>query len=225
MNNTFFDPLWFIAHGGNVDVKWMQNTIGAAEYIASYVSKAEAPDQSKLTNIFIKKISQMQMQDIVTDQSRLKAAAQAIIESTKVGSVQACYVLLHLKMVKTDVTVVTVNPSERKFLTHVLISDAKILNTMEPEDSVITAGPASVIGKRNIYHSLSEQQKSINNGVCNVTFYSFMTSLKAKSATKKEILKFKPPPVLSIDSNLGMLLRLIYSSFDHHFNNLLTFVC
>ena len=36
LNSTFFDPLLAIAHGGNHDCQYISNSMGAAEYAASY---------------------------------------------------------------------------------------------------------------------------------------------------------------------------------------------
>ena len=47
LNGTLHNPLLSIAHGGNHDVQYIGNTVGAAEYVASYASKAEEPDKKK----------------------------------------------------------------------------------------------------------------------------------------------------------------------------------
>ena len=55
INGTCFAPLKTIAHGGNHDLQYIGNTVGTAEYVASYASKFEEPDKKVLTNIFNRK--------------------------------------------------------------------------------------------------------------------------------------------------------------------------
>ena len=43
-----YDPLLTIAHGGNHDLQYIGNSVGAAEYVASYASKAEEPDEKMI---------------------------------------------------------------------------------------------------------------------------------------------------------------------------------
>lgn len=117
INGTLHCPLLAIAHGGNHDVQYISNTVGAAEYVASYASKAEEPDKKMMANIYSKKISYLvENNSSVTDRQRLYAVGSAILGSSPVGSVQACYSLLGLKSVKSSRVVVNLNPLHRKFL-------------------------------------------------------------------------------------------------------------
>lgn len=118
INGTLHCPLLSIAHGGNHDVQYISNTVGAAEYVASYASKAEEPDKKMMANIYSKKISYLvENNSSVTDRQRLYAVGSAILGSSPVGSVQACYSLLGLKSVKSSRVVVNLNPLHRKFIT------------------------------------------------------------------------------------------------------------
>ena len=45
LNGTCFNSLIAIAHGGNHDLQYIGNTVGAAEYVASYASTCEEPDK------------------------------------------------------------------------------------------------------------------------------------------------------------------------------------
>ena len=45
LNGTCFHPLIAIAHGGNHDLQYIGNKVGAAKYFASYASKFEEPDK------------------------------------------------------------------------------------------------------------------------------------------------------------------------------------
>ena len=115
INSTYTSPLINCAHGGNSDIQFIMNSHGAAEYSAGYASKAEAPDQRKLQKIFINAISNLQERlMMVTDSQRLTAAANAVIGSTQVGSVQAIYFILDQKLVISSRQVINVNPIKCK---------------------------------------------------------------------------------------------------------------
>jgi hypothetical protein len=115
LNGTVFDPLLVIAHGGNHDLQYIGNSVGAAEYVASYASKSEEPDKKLMSNLYAKKISYIESKcSHVTDREKLSAVGNAILGSSQVGSVQACYSLLGLKLVKSSRQVVNLNPLHRK---------------------------------------------------------------------------------------------------------------
>lgn len=120
LNVSYHDPLLTIAHSGNVDLQFILNLVGAAEYCGAYAAKAEAPDKERMTNLYNKKLSYLQESgEGITDKQRLKAVANAIVGSTQVGSVQACYFLLGQPFVISSRKVINVNPLHRKlFITH-----------------------------------------------------------------------------------------------------------
>jgi hypothetical protein len=115
INSTYFNPLIPIAHGGNVDVGYIDNLAGAAEYSADYTSKVEAPDETRLANMFAKKLAKHKAEGGgVTDRERLRAVGYAVVASSQVGAVQACYMLLGLPLVIKSTTVLNVNPLPSK---------------------------------------------------------------------------------------------------------------
>lgn len=115
LNGTIFCPLLSIAHGGNHDVQYIGNSVGAAEYVASYASKAEEPDKKIMAKIYAKKIAYIvESGSFVSDRQRLYSVGSAILSSSPVGSVQACYTLLGLKVVKSSRIVINLNPLHRK---------------------------------------------------------------------------------------------------------------
>jgi hypothetical protein len=115
LNGTVTDPLLVIAHGGNHDLQYIGNSVGAAEYVASYASKTEEPDKKLMGNLYAKKIAYLEsLSAHVTDREKLNAVGNAILGSSQVGSVQACYSLLGLKFVKSSRQVVNLNPLHRK---------------------------------------------------------------------------------------------------------------
>ena len=54
INATLFNPLLMIAHGGNHDIQYIENSVGAAEYVASYAAKSEEPDYNIMKNLYKK---------------------------------------------------------------------------------------------------------------------------------------------------------------------------
>ena len=105
-----------VAHGGNHDIQYIGNSVGAAEYVASYASKAEEPDKKVMANIYAKKIKYIDTSSVVTDRQQLYAVGSAILGSSPVGSVQAYYSLLGLKIVKSSRAVINLNPLHHKLL-------------------------------------------------------------------------------------------------------------
>ena len=117
LNGTCFNPLIAIAHGGNHDLQYIANTVGAAEYVASYASKFEEPDKKVMTNIFNKKMAYLTNNATsITDRDRLYSVGCALLGSSPVGSVQACYSLLGLKFVHSSRKVLNVNSLHRKYV-------------------------------------------------------------------------------------------------------------
>ena len=117
INATLFNPLLMIAHGGNHDIQYIENSVGAAEYVASYAAKSEEPDYNIMKNLYTKKMNYLrESNEPVTDRLKLKAVGNAVIGSTKVGSVQACYFLLGLKFVTSSREVLNMNPLHSKLM-------------------------------------------------------------------------------------------------------------
>lgn len=115
INAMYFNPLIPIAHGGNVDIGYIDNVAGAAEYSADYSSKVGAPDKTRLTKMFAKKLAKhKEGGGYVTDRQRLQAVGNAIVSSSQVGAVQAMYMLLGLPLVISSTAVLNVNPLPSK---------------------------------------------------------------------------------------------------------------
>ena len=57
LNAHMQDPLLFIAHHANCDIKQIVNTNGMVQYMGSYISKSERPEFRKIGNLFIKKLN------------------------------------------------------------------------------------------------------------------------------------------------------------------------
>ena len=90
IHGTLQSPLLSIAHGGNHDIQYISNTVGAAEYVASY---AKEPDKKLLANIYAKKISYLlDNHSSVSDRQRLYAVGSAILGSSPVGSIPLFFI-------------------------------------------------------------------------------------------------------------------------------------
>jgi len=87
LNTCWLSPLVPLAHGGNTDLQYISNTVGAAEYIASYISKAEEGDHKLMKNIITRKVAQL-TNGIEFNGSKirwLKLIGEAVLGSQEVG--------------------------------------------------------------------------------------------------------------------------------------------
>ena len=72
-----------------------------------------------MTNIFNKKIAYLTNNaSNISDRDRLYSVGCALLGSSPVGSVQACYSLLGLNFVTSSRRVLNVNSLHRKYFTH-----------------------------------------------------------------------------------------------------------
>mmetsp|Transcript_16691 Transcript_16691/g.28000 ORF Transcript_16691/g.28000 Transcript_16691/m.28000 type:complete len:952 (-) Transcript_16691:144-2999(-) len=193
INNTAFQPLLPIAHGGNHDIKYIDSPYGSAEYAASYVGKPESADFKILSKIIAKRLRSTPPN---TDRGRLRLVANALLNSSHVGTVQACYSLLNLDIVKSSVTVINVNPLHRRFISRNLIVDSDTLDVMHDDDTASTSGIGSQLGRRNAYSILCNQQRFTYNGVCHITFYILLTYYSLNNPTPTDRNRPSPPPLL-----------------------------
>jgi hypothetical protein len=114
LNVSVTDPILAIAHGGNHDLQYIGNAVGAAEYASSYAGKFEEPDAQSLRNSFIKKIAHLAESSApITDRQRLSAVANAILGATQVGAPQCCYFLLGMDFVICSRQTIQVNTLKR----------------------------------------------------------------------------------------------------------------
>jgi len=103
-----------LAHNANLDVQFISNTAGAAEYSCSYSGKSDEADMKKIKNIVFRTFSkQLTQMDSVSHKDQLRTVANAVNSCSKVGTVQACYFLLGLPIVISSRTVESINPLHR----------------------------------------------------------------------------------------------------------------
>lgn len=70
-----------------------------------------------MTNVYAQKLSHIvDKVSFITDRERIYAVVSAILSSSPVGSLQACYFLLGLKVAKSSRIVMNLNPLPRKFI-------------------------------------------------------------------------------------------------------------
>lgn len=193
LNNTAVSPLLAIAHGGNHDIKYIDSPYGTAEYVASYSSKAEAPDLKVLQNLLAKRLHYA-----TTDRARLNTVATALVQSTEVGAVQACYTLLNLDFVQSSRTVINVNSLHRSDMNRNIISSSAEREALSEDDSAIYSGLGSQLGRRKAYEELVKQQRSDYQGCCYITFYLLLTYYSLNVATNYKTVA-PPPPLLKLD--------------------------
>ena len=177
LNNYIKTPLIPIATGGNLDIKYIDNQVGAAEYCASYASKAEAPDSAMLKNLVTRKIANLILQSqSITDKQRLSIVANSLVDSTQVGAMQACWTLLGLPFVQSSRGVLSINTAVSKDVPSAVIVDEDKLKELKLSggtQSAIDSSPRSQMGRRVAYGKFVRQQNTI--GGCQATFHQMLT--------------------------------------------------
>jgi hypothetical protein len=227
-NNAHLNPIYVsalvtAAWGGNVDCQYVYSDSGAAEYAASYASKAEDPDMSNMVKVFIKGMGYIQNP---TTRDVIKQAMESVMKSQQVSTVQVCKYLLNLEFVKCSRTFISVNPLPFAKLNKTLITKKVVLQNMIDTDEAIAKGPNSQIGRRRNYHTFVDQQRHIH-GECNVTFYSYLSTYgSATVATtaalkkrKNEIPYHNPKllaPLLTISEISGINYLLSLGTLTNH---------
>ena len=182
INPTFFDPLLTLAHVGNHDCQYISNTVGAAEYAASYIGKQEKPDFKLVCNLVYKSLNAQRANN--SDLHRLKCVGKAILDSTPVGSVEAMYVLLGLQFVKKSRTIENVNALHRTSMSKAVELDINKVNAMDTDEEPVKKGLNSHYGKRKAYESLSKYMWNTYNE-CHITFYSMLANFTCTSVGKE----------------------------------------
>ena len=159
-------PLLPIAHGGNLDIQFIDCVHGAAEYTAMYSSKQEAPDLHQLDCLFAKKLANMSLRKHdLTYRDHLRAVSTALLSALPVSAVQACQTLLKLPFVKSSKKVENINPLHRSKVRRNVIFDQKQLEQLEGNSSAF--GVSSTFGMRDAYAILwRTKDKYLVNVMC-----------------------------------------------------------
>lgn len=188
LNSHLKEPLCFIAGKGNQDIQYIQNTTGGAEYCSKYCSKAEAAETSSLQNAICRKLAwyakDMSDTDSMPWRLQLRAVGNAVVGSQQVGTVEACYMLGKLPLVKSSRVTDFVNCSKRSQLkAQNIILDEQELGELQDEDSALSASPKTQTGKRDAYYELWKQQNA-TYGEVNVHFFAFLSSYTTEPVTE-----------------------------------------
>ena len=195
MNATVVSPLYCIALGGNIDLQYIGNERGAAEYCACYTGKVEAPDSSTCQLIMTKYYSRARADNTVPIplKEHLKAVGNAILNSTSVGATQAMWVLLKLPFVMMSRSVLSVNPLPRSQVRVTVITDINALQHLPSSDPAVSLGYSSQLGRRRCYHIFVKKQIQLAaSGLCNISFFTLLTHFQfSKSKQLKNQSKFK----------------------------------
>ena len=227
LNPHAFSPLLFCAHRANMDCKVMDTYNGTVEYVSNYSSKCEAPDFSKIGNIYVKKIAGLARSGrAISDRQKLNAIGSALIDSEIVGAPQMCFALIGLPLVISSRPVESINALHRDFI-HARVKTAEQRKYCSEGDSAISSDGNSHFAKRDAYSALvkfhlerfsnniDENGEKLGENCCVVTFYSLRsdyTSKKikcvqldhSKSDRRKRGLKELDHP-LSIDPETGFI--------------------
>ena len=216
LNNTFVSPLLTIGHGGNHDLKYISNTIGAAEYSASYTSKQEKPDFKLISNFLYKKLTYCE-----TDFERLKAVGKSLLDSMVFGSVEVMYNLLGLPLVTKSRTVENFNPLPREMMKKPLELNPDILDEMSPDQEPVKNGIYSNLGKRDAYFALMSSQRNQYN-TCYITLYALLTNytMTYTNDNIKSHSQLTEAPLLEIDE-AGQVMNTCANSQRFRINNIL----
>lgn len=208
INNCARDPLLTIIVGGNMDLQLIINKHAAAIYACSYVSKHEQPDYDVLRNLFIKKMSYYLLDETKnTDKNRLRAVADAVINSQKVGTVQCVQFLMGLKFVKSSREVVTINPLKLKYVGQSLITEKIQLINMNEYEPAYKSGINSNFGKRKAYGDLCKYQHSMYEK-CNITLDQMISNYTFRKNDKKNDSKHDKAPFIDVDMNTGLVIQI-----------------
>ena len=186
LNAIMKSPEIILSHGGNSDLQLLNDKHGAAVYAASYSGKAEEPDKVLLNKILMKKMEQIAYLGDVSQSAKMKAVAEAVLASTKIGSVQACYSLLSLPFVISSRKVLNINPLPKCNVYQNITLDQEHLQGADADAAALEHGLDSQMGRRNNYGLFSNQQRLINNdNICYVTFFQLLTNYQFSKLTNK----------------------------------------
>ena len=211
LNSHAFSPLLFIAHRANMDSKYMDVKSGTAEYVSSYSSKTEAPDFSKIGNIFVKKISGLARNGReITDLQKLNAVAGALVDSEIVGAPQMCFVLTGLPLVECSRPVESINPLHASHI-HAKIKGAEERQYSNETEPAISVGANSHFAKRSAYSQLLKFHLEKFNSQCLVTYYSLRSDYTSKPDKRGNTRKYSRavPELqhpLAIDETTGFVI-------------------
>lgn len=204
MNAHLKSPLCFLSGRGNQDIQYIHNTVGGAEYVSKYCSKAEKTESTALQNAINRKLAEYAIRcnlETGVDMSflqKVRAIGNAVVGAQQVGAVQASYVLGRIPLIKSSRTTLNINVLRRKDLDHrTIVTDEEDLSMMDKNASALLNSPSTVLGTRDAYHALCMQQTAAH-GTMEVTFFAFLSAYRVKAAptTGYGKARIEPPHLL-----------------------------
>ena len=88
VNNCYVDAALCLFHGGNLDVQFVANDVGAGEYTCCYNTKHEAPDTDILLKLVAKKFAELDDRCALNDRERLRAVGNSLLTASQIGKCQ-----------------------------------------------------------------------------------------------------------------------------------------
>lgn len=161
INRHCAQPQCVCAADGNTDASFIGDRYGACVYCASYASKAEEPDCSKMASLIGRALS-LRVDPSAKDIFRI--TLNALLRSTTVGATQAAWHLLNLPFVRKTKTVINVNSLSRSTICSRLRTISEMKQAVEEDGAEATAcdiSPGTNIGRRLAYEALVKNQLGI----------------------------------------------------------------
>jgi hypothetical protein len=134
LNYSYVDAGLPLFHGGNMDVQFTANDVGAGEYTCSYAAKPEAPDTDVFLKLISRKFADLNAACDTSDKERLKAVGNSLLTATSVGATQVMWTLLRFPFIQTSREYLNINPLDRANVTRV------ITQTKTPKDDAEDIG-------------------------------------------------------------------------------------
>jgi hypothetical protein len=208
MNNHLRSPLCFLSGRGNQDIQYIHNTVGGAEYVSKYCSKAEKTESTALQNAINRKLAEHAIRcnsETGANMSflqKLRAVGNAVAGAQQVGATEATYVLGKMPLVKSSRVTINVNVLKRKELdSHAIVTDESELAQMQGDESALVVSPSTLLGTRDAYHALSQQQISEYESM-EVTFFAFLSAYRTRAAPPTGLANARNgPPRLSVNEH------------------------
>jgi len=174
------------AANSNTDFTLISDPFGAGSYVASYSSKAEAPDSNIMMKIMMRSLTNPEHR---THRDLFRATANGMLGSVQVGATQAMFVLLKLKFIHSSRTTSTLNTLPRPEVTQRVVPVDVLLERIEREGksaSAVDISPNSSLGKRAIYSEVLKQQGPDSDLTMFALFSSYRVSIASKCKENEE---------------------------------------
>lgn len=187
-NNEFINrhaaaPHVDCAANSNTDFTLISDPFGAGSYVASYSSKAEAPDSDIMMKMMMRSLANPEHR---THRDIFRATANAMLGAVQVGATQAMFVLLNLKFINSSRSTITLNTLRREDVTQRVLTVDELRERIEIEGSkasAVDASPHSSLGKRAVYSEVLKQQGPDSDLTMFALYSSYRVSVHSKGVS------------------------------------------